>query len=570
MVLSGAAPAQLRIAAAQPFLVIWPQLGGSPGVVRIAGTARVARAPTRGIRRRASSFVFGGEEMEVMSLRTVRRVVCMAMMVGAWAAATAGPIEVIYTEIPGHPTAVVPGARDAGGQPVFAEFLALQDLAVSHDGSQWVVKGTCNLGSSLDALLVLGSGKAGTVLAQDGQPLQGGLPGELYDFFDSPVPAAWDEAGNLAFSCRARGGSSSVYEKVIVVDAATQTHTVVIQMGQPALGLIDRPPNPSGDELFGNSINSVYLLNDGRVAFVNTPIQNCHSTRYPAFFRGNTAFKQSGVSAIRTEIWDNFDYDDCGGTPDGLHWFAKGDTENPSTAIDDILAVDDQIVLQEGSPVAPGSTVSMAAIFFTRMLSDGTWFCRGDDPLDNDWAVRNGELLAKTGDLIAGDEHWGDSFGAFTGNRVGDWLLAGNTDNPDTTQDYVLVLNGNRIVARENDAVDLDGDGDLDDDAYIASFQPNDLYLTDDRTVYFLATLRNSEGTALGDAFLRLSLRVIGDLNCDGHVNVFDIDPFVQALVDPAGYAAAYPHCDYMLADVNHDGAVNVFDIDPFVACLVE
>jgi len=63
---------------------------------------------------------------------------------------------------------------------------------------------------------------------------------------------------------------------------------------------------------------------------------------------------------------------------------------------------------------------------------------------------------------------------------------------------------------------------------------------------------------------------VIGDLNCDGHVNVFDIDPFVQALVDPAGYAAAYPHCDYMLADVNHDGAVNVFDIDPFVACLVE
>lgn len=85
-------------------------------------------------------------------------------------------------------------------------------------------------------------------------------------------------------------------------------------------------------------------------------------------FRGNTAL-QSGVSAIGTEIWDNFDYDDCGGTPDGLHWFAKGDTENPSTAIDDILAVDDQIVLQvKASPVAPGSTVSMAAIFFTHAL----------------------------------------------------------------------------------------------------------------------------------------------------------------------------------------------------------
>jgi len=59
-----------------------------------------------------------------------------------------------------------------------------------------------------------------------------------------------------------------------------------------------------------------------------------------------------------------------------------------------------------------------------------------------------------------------------------------------------------------------------------------------------------------------------GDLNCDGAINVFDIDPFVLAMVDPAGYAAEYPGCDAMLADANHDGVVNVFDIDPFVACL--
>jgi hypothetical protein len=59
-----------------------------------------------------------------------------------------------------------------------------------------------------------------------------------------------------------------------------------------------------------------------------------------------------------------------------------------------------------------------------------------------------------------------------------------------------------------------------------------------------------------------------GDLNCDGAVNVFDIDPFVLALTNPAGYAAAHPACDYMLADVNGDGAVNAFDIDPFVGVL--
>jgi len=62
---------------------------------------------------------------------------------------------------------------------------------------------------------------------------------------------------------------------------------------------------------------------------------------------------------------------------------------------------------------------------------------------------------------------------------------------------------------------------------------------------------------------------VTGDLNCDGAVNVFDIDPFVLALTDQAAYGAQFPYCDYMLADCNGDGSVNVFDIDPFVALLV-
>jgi len=56
-----------------------------------------------------------------------------------------------------------------------------------------------------------------------------------------------------------------------------------------------------------------------------------------------------------------------------------------------------------------------------------------------------------------------------------------------------------------------------------------------------------------------------GDLNCDGVVNVFDIDPFVLALTDQGAYATAHPDCDYMQADINGDGSVNVFDVDPLV-----
>ena len=61
---------------------------------------------------------------------------------------------------------------------------------------------------------------------------------------------------------------------------------------------------------------------------------------------------------------------------------------------------------------------------------------------------------------------------------------------------------------------------------------------------------------------------VLGDVNCDGLVNAFDIDAFVVALTDPAAYAVTYPDCDIDNADVNEDGVVNAFDIDPFVNLL--
>jgi hypothetical protein len=59
-----------------------------------------------------------------------------------------------------------------------------------------------------------------------------------------------------------------------------------------------------------------------------------------------------------------------------------------------------------------------------------------------------------------------------------------------------------------------------------------------------------------------------GDLNCDGTLNGYDIDPFVLALTDPAVYAQQFPTCDYMLADLDGDGSVDGYDIDPFVLVL--
>ncbi|MGE0479286.1 MAG: DNRLRE domain-containing protein [Phycisphaerae bacterium] len=67
---------------------------------------------------------------------------------------------------------------------------------------------------------------------------------------------------------------------------------------------------------------------------------------------------------------------------------------------------------------------------------------------------------------------------------------------------------------------------------------------------------------------LVVSTRLAGDLNCDGVVDNFDIDPFVLALVRPGVYQDQFPDCDRRNADVNGDGAVNNFDIDAFVELL--
>ncbi len=63
---------------------------------------------------------------------------------------------------------------------------------------------------------------------------------------------------------------------------------------------------------------------------------------------------------------------------------------------------------------------------------------------------------------------------------------------------------------------------------------------------------------------------LIGDLNCDGVVDFFDIDPFVTALVSPNDYPALFPDCDINNADVNEDGEIDFFDIDPFVGLIVD
>jgi hypothetical protein len=63
--------------------------------------------------------------------------------------------------------------------------------------------------------------------------------------------------------------------------------------------------------------------------------------------------------------------------------------------------------------------------------------------------------------------------------------------------------------------------------------------------------------------------RLPGDMNCDGLRNGDDVQPFVLALLDPAGYAAAHPACVRKNGDFNGDELVTVSDVGQFSNALL-
>lgn len=62
---------------------------------------------------------------------------------------------------------------------------------------------------------------------------------------------------------------------------------------------------------------------------------------------------------------------------------------------------------------------------------------------------------------------------------------------------------------------------------------------------------------------------LLGDMNVDGRIDSFDIDPFVLATIDPLQYQELYHILPTLHGDINQDGVVDSFDVDPFVQLVV-
>ena len=491
----------------------------------------------------------------------------------ASSAAMAADLEVIHSTISTSPTSDVPGALDLLGNPVPAKFMTLFTIAVRTDADEWVLRGANNLGADLANILIRGNGVCGTNFLQEGQPvIDTNEPGEVWDFFDT-VPASWNSKGDIAYSARARGGVTTNNEKLFTYSGGV--HTLLLEQGSSLTGLPSNPaPNPTcTSPTVGNSIGGVAMLDTGEVVWGNAAITGCSSFLYPAIFKDHAAWILTAPSialggqpilagAVGEECIEDGSFDTAIATRDGLSFVWEVTTNNPNTAGDYALVQDWNIVVREGQAIA-GTTVLLTDVFNLFMATNDDWYARGDDPASNDWAARNNVMLAKTGDPITtgSTELWGVTIGTFCGNGNGDWIIAGNTNNPDLNADNVLVLNGEEVLIREGDPVDVDGDGLFDDDAFISTFVADNAYLTDDMVLYCLCGLRNGAATSLGNAFIRSELQPVCDADIDDSTEV-DVNDLLAVITTwgpcpgcpatpcPADISPECPNCEIDVNDL--------------------
>jgi probable HAF family extracellular repeat protein len=146
---------------------------------------------------------------------------------------------------------------------------------------------------------------------------------------------------------------------------------------------------------------------------------------------------------------------------------------------------------------------------------------------------------------------------------------------PDATNGYASAINSDGIVVghvqfpgySDNTRAFVYADGGLHD--------LNDLLVPGSGWVLKAANGINDQGEIAGWGTLNGATRgfvlrpsSMGDMNCDGTVDFGDINPFVLALTDPAGYQAAFPDCNPLIGDMNGSGFVDFPDINLFVAKL--
>ncbi|MGF1634274.1 MAG: hypothetical protein ACFCVE_10535 [Phycisphaerae bacterium] len=435
---------------------------------------------------------------------------CSAFFVGVIAscgvtqAGSFGVPTVLFSTVGTSDTSLVPGTQGE-------RFTVLRSPNASPDGSRWAFSADTNGPTATDDVVVaVGPGSAGVVVREGtaGSTLFPGLnPPVLGNAGTFSTEVSINDAGDVAF--RSQIGSNRTIGKF---DAGTGTYELV------ARDTRDIPPFPGlplTNAEWGGSLSFPKVLNDGRVAFRGQVFADefaPNSNRIFLFAGNDNPVVEAGVTQVTTSSGSQtvtlISSQDVGFAADGTPVY-RG---NVPTSIDEAIVRGDSVVLQRldtliGDPLAR----PVQSFFDLDVAADGTALFSGSFDVAGlpDYVARDNVAVALTGEpIFAGaserfsqDTGFSSTFFFNVGNAVGDYVVGGVTDSADTSANGVLVLNGLLEVLREGDAVDLDGNGRFDDNAFV-NLLSGDGFLTDDGLLVVRTSLRNDTGGFLGNAFI--------------------------------------------------------------------
>ncbi len=432
---------------------------------------------------------------------------------------------------------VVPGSVFEAG----VRFTNFSDLNRTPNGQSWYVVASTDFAASTaqDQGLLRGTGLGTAILAREG--VTETAPGEFLNF--SLVPAVrMNNAGQWAVAYRQNvTGSTSLNDRLVkFLDSTLQT---VLAPGSAIPGGGGNTFNTSGGNTSNLSFNSVNVSAAGDLGFM--------AYQPGAATPNDTGFKDNGATIVAdptsgqfvpagqlnagsfavTDIAPNtFQLNEA-----HTSYILQGTLNGAAAAI-----VDGLVRVQIGAPVPTVASGNVTNIDVVRMESSGDWFVVGrilSGATTLRFVTRNGAIIAESGQpIIPGStELWGTAaFRDPSGDSAGNWIVNGSTTNASTLLNDVLVYNSAKVVARESDPLDLDGNGVYDDGLFLHTFRNRGVLASDD-FFYWSTTLKaTAAGTAgIGaspnnGALVRIRVCKV-DFDNSGATTVGDIFAFLSA-----------------------------------------
>ena len=420
------------------------------------------------------------------------------------ALAAQAPNSTVYSNTPGAPTNSAPvlGLPFDAGSGTSAAFYR---PFVSSSGAHWAVRAeldqTGTVSTLTDGILIL---DGTTILVREGDPAPG-LPAET--------------VGTLTTGNYAINDSGEVLAPINLT-TTTGDETVVLfdSMGVPTLLAREDDPIPGAPAtyVYGDPMSAPILSDTGVIGF-----ESSDTTTGEVITTGTT----TGVTGLLLDddvdspmglaprIWSVFDFDDVRISPDGTTTLVQGDMDG-SSSDDDILTANNVVIVQEDS-VIPPFTANVSTIGGSAVDPLNNVYVYGSNDGGDDWLLRNGMVVAQSGDAVVSGSAISISTSGFqgvAGNIAGVFAFLCDTDASTDVDAMLLVDDGTgnrRILAREGDPVDVDNNGLFDDDRFINSFGTDDLALAPDRALVVIG-LENGAGSSIENALI--SVPVAGPL----------------------------------------------------------